>query len=109
MPPGAPGDPGFQNPYCFTCDYGRSASDYEKRYVQSLVYKLPYPESRGKLAKNLIGGWGVSGIFTYQSGFPVTPRVSFDNSESETFADRPDVVKGVPFFPAGTKTRYSMV
>ncbi len=101
---GAPGDPGFQNPYCFTCDYGRSASDYEKRYVQSLVYKLPYPESRGKLAKNLIGGWGVSGIFTYQSGFPVTPRVSFDNSQSETFADRPDVVKGVPIFPGGTKT-----
>jgi hypothetical protein len=99
----APGDPGFQNPYCFTCDYGRSASDYEKRYVQSLVYKLPYPENRGKLAKNLIGGWGVSGIFTYQSGFPVSPRVSFDNSESETFADRPDVVKGVPLFPAGTK------
>ncbi len=100
----APGDPGFQNPYCFTCDYGRSSSDYEKRYVQSLVYQLPYPADRGALAKNLIGGWGISGIFTYQSGFPVTPRVSFDNSESETFADRPDVVKGVPIFPPGTKT-----
>ena len=46
----------------------------------------------------------MSGIFTYQSGFPVSPRVSFDNSESETFADRPDVVKGVPIFPRGTKT-----
>jgi hypothetical protein len=101
---GAPGDPGFQNPYCFTCDYGRSASDYEKRYVQSLVYKLPYPEGRGKLAKNLIGGWGLSGIFTYQSGFPVTPRISFDNSQSETYADRPDVVRGVPIFTAGNKT-----
>ena len=101
----APGDPGFQNPYCFTCDYGRSSSDFEKRYVQSLLYKIPYPANRGALAKNLIGGWGVSGIFTYQSGFPVTPRVSFDNSESETYADRPNVVKGVPLFPAGTKTR----
>ncbi len=44
---GAPGDPGFQNPYCFTCDYGRSASDYEKRYVQSLVYNASLsPEPR---------------------------------------------------------------
>jgi hypothetical protein len=100
----APGDPGFQNPYCFTCDYGRSSSDFERRLVQSWLYKVPYPTDRGPVARNLIGGWGVSGIFTYQSGFPVTPLVSFDNSESETFADRPNVIKGVPLFPAGTRT-----
>jgi len=100
----APGDPGFQNPYCFTCDYGRSSSDFEKRYVQSLIYQVPFPANRSAFAKNLIGGWGLSGIFTYQSGFPVTPRVSFDNSESETYADRPNVLKGVPLFPSGTKT-----
>jgi hypothetical protein len=100
----APGDPGFQNPYCFTCDYGRSSSDFEKRYVQSWVYQLPSLANLGALAKNAISGWGFSGIFTYQSGFPVTPRVSFDNSESETYADRPNVVPGVPIFPSGTRT-----
>lgn len=100
---GAPGDPGFQNPYCFTCDYGRSASDYEKRYAQSVVYKFPHPSGLGAVARNLIGDWQVSGIFTYQSGFPVTPRISFDNSQSVTFADRPNVVPGVPIFPSGMK------
>jgi len=100
---GAPGDPGFQNAYCFSCDYGRSASDYERRFVQSLVYKLPSLTNGGALAKNLMGGWELSGIFTYQSGFPVTPKISFDNSESETYVDRPNVVPGVPIFPAGTR------
>jgi hypothetical protein len=100
---GAPGDPGFQNPYCFSCDYGPSASDYEKRFVQSWVYKVPAPDWKSAFARNAIGGWEVSGIFTAQSGFPVTPRISFDNSETETYADRPDRVLGVPIFPAGTR------
>ncbi|HKV38329.1 MAG TPA: hypothetical protein VJX67_03885, partial [Blastocatellia bacterium] len=100
---GAPGDPGFQRPYCFSCDYGRSPSDFEKRFVQSWVYKVPDPTNRGALAKDLIGGWEFSGIFTYQSGFWVTPHISFDNSESLTFADRPNIVPGVPLFPAGTR------
>ncbi len=99
---GAPGDPGFQNAYCFSCDYGPSASDYERRFVQSFVYQLPSLTGGGAFARNVIGGWQVSGIFTYQSGFPVTPRISFDNSETLTFADRPNVVPGVPLYPAGT-------
>jgi hypothetical protein len=100
---GAPGDPGFQNPYCFSCDYGRSTSDFEKRFVQSWVYKVSPPNWGSAFAKNAIGGWEISGIFTYQSGFPVSPRISYDNSETETYADRPDVVPGVPLFPAGTR------
>ena len=100
---GAPGDPGFQNPYCFHCDYGRSASDFERRFVQSVVYYLPAFSGSSALVKNTVGGWQLSGIFTYQSGFPVTPLVSFDNSESLAYADRPDVVPGAPIFPAGTK------
>jgi hypothetical protein len=100
---GAPGDPGFQNPYCFSCDYGRSTSDFEKRFVQSWVYKVSPPNWGSAFAKNAVGGWEISGIFTYQSGFPVSPRISYDNSETETYADRPDVVPGVPLFPAGTR------
>jgi len=100
---GAPGDPGFQNPYCFTCDYGPSTSDFEKRFVQSWVYKVPAPSGASAFARNAIGGWEISGIFTYQSGFPVSPRISFDNSETNGGADRPNVVPGVPLFPAGTR------
>ena len=97
---GAPGDPGFQNQYCFRCDYGPSASDFRQRFVQSVVYDLPTFKSH-RLLNAVAGGWEVSGIFTYQGGFPVTPLVSGDNSQTQTYADRPNVVSGVPIFVAG--------
>ena len=33
----------------------------------------------------------------------MSPHISFDNSETETYADRPNRVLGVPIFPAGTR------
>jgi hypothetical protein len=103
---GAPGQGGFQNPYCMRCEFGRSSMDYERRFVQSWVYDLPTPRrlGNGHLVQNTIGGWELSGIITLQSGFPITPNISFDNSESLNFADRPNLLLGVPFFPAGTRT-----
>jgi hypothetical protein len=98
---GAPGDPGFQNQYCFRCDYGPSASDFRTRFVQSVVYTLP--GIRSPLLNVISGGWEVSGIFTYQGSFPVTPLVSGDNSQTQTYADRPNVVPGVPIFTTGNQ------
>ena len=99
---GAPGDPGFQNQYCFSCDYGPSASDFRRRFVQSVVYDLPSFRS-GSLLNTVAGGWEISGIFTYQGGFPVTPLVSGDNSQTLTYADRPNVILGAPIFLPGEK------
>jgi hypothetical protein len=96
----APGDPGFQNQYCFRCDYGPSAADFRHRFVQSVVYDLPSFKAN-TLLNMIAGGWEVSGIFTYQGGFPVTPLVSGDNSQTLTYADRPNVVPGAPLFLAG--------
>jgi hypothetical protein len=93
----APGDPGFQNKYCFSCDYGPSASDFKRRFVQSVVYDLPSFKS-GTLLNAIAGGWEISGIFTYQGGFPVTPLVSGDNSQTLTYADRPNIILGAPIF-----------
>ncbi len=93
----APGDPGFQNAYCFRCDYGPSASDFKHRFVESIVYDVP-TFGRRALARNVTGGWELSGIFTYQGGFPVTPLVAGDNSETLTYADRPNVIPGAPIF-----------
>jgi len=97
---GAPGDPGFQNQYCFHCDYGPSASNFGHRFVQSVVYDVP-SLGQNALLKNLVGGWELSGIFTYQGGFPVTPLISGDNSETLTYADRPNVIPNVPLYVAG--------
>jgi hypothetical protein len=99
---GAPGDPGFQNQYCFRCDYGPSASDFRYRFVQSVVYDLPSFKSRA-LLNAVAGGWEISGIFTYQGGFPVTPLVSGDNSQTLTYADRPNVIPGAAIFLPGNR------
>jgi hypothetical protein len=99
---GAPGDPGFQNQYCFSCDYGPSASDFRHRFVQSVVYDLPSLPSNA-LLNAALGAWELSGIFTYQGGFPVTPLVSGDNSLTQTYADRPNIIPGVPIFTSGNR------
>jgi hypothetical protein len=56
----APGDPGFQNQYCFRCDYGPSASDFGQRFVQSVVYDFP-ALGQGALLKNRYRGLGAVG------------------------------------------------
>ncbi len=93
----APGDPGFQNPYCFSCDYGPSSSDFRHRFVQSVVYDIP-GLSRSGLLKTITGGWEISGIFTYQGGFPITPLSSAGTSEVVGANDRANVIPGVPLY-----------
>ncbi len=96
-----PGAPGFQNPYCFSCNYGRAASDFRHRFVASSVYSLPTLANRKSFVKNTLGGWEVSGILTLQSGFPVTPLISFNNSESIGGASWPNVILGCSNVPSG--------
>ena len=57
------------------------------------------PLRSGSLLNTVAGGWEISGIFTYQGGFPVTPLVSGDNSQTLTYADRPNVILGAPILP----------
>jgi hypothetical protein len=69
---------GFEDNHNPSLDYGPSDFDVDHRFVASYVYQLPF--GRGKKfagginrAENLaIGGWEVSGITTFQTGFPYT-------------------------------------
>ena len=108
---GTAGDAGNQNPHCIACDFGRSADDFERRFTQSWVYNLPTPfkSYNSRAAKGILGGWEWSGVLTLQSGFPVTPSVSIDNSESLEYADRPNRVPGVPVFTARESHAHSVV
>src|ERR1700730_10784945 len=58
------------NPTNFNATYGPSLFDSRHRFVFNYVWDLPVPKMQGFAGKAL-NGWQVSGIYTYQSGFPI--------------------------------------
>jgi hypothetical protein len=101
---GAPGDIGYQDAYCFSCNRGRSSFDVRQRFVISGIYELPAMRSLPVAARMIAGGWQISGIVSAQSGFGFTPLISGDNALSATGSQRPNVVLGVDPFGPGTRT-----
>jgi hypothetical protein len=57
-------------PTNFNATYGPSLFDSRHRFVFNYVWQLPGSKLQG-VAKQLLGGWQLSGIYTYQSGFPI--------------------------------------
>ncbi len=58
------------NPLNFNSTYGPSLFDSRHRFVFNYVWELPVPKYQGFKGKAL-DGWQVSGIYTFQSGFPI--------------------------------------
>jgi hypothetical protein len=58
------------NPTNFNATYGPSLYDARHRFVFNYVWELPVPKKDGFAGKAL-NGWQVSGIYTYQTGFPI--------------------------------------
>ena len=58
------------NPVNFRATRGLSLLDAKHRFVFSPVWDLPFKGGPG-VAGKLAGGWGVSAIITYQTGFPI--------------------------------------
>jgi hypothetical protein len=91
-------DNGEQNDACINpCERGRSSFNQKQRFVASILYDLPVGRGRhflnqGGLANAIIGGWRVSSILTFGSGFP--SGVSTGTNRSNAGGDRPDAVGG---------------
>jgi hypothetical protein len=66
----------------------RSSFDRRHRFVLSCIYELP------RLGPKILNGWQVAGNFRAESGRPFTPIITFDNSGTGMFVDRPDLVGG---------------
>lgn len=83
-------------------DYGLAAYDVRNIGVISAVYMLPF--GRGKMFGNDLhgfsnfaaSGWSVDSIVTLQSGFSITPQLSYNPSTTETPA--------IPSAPSSTPT-----
>jgi len=98
-------NPGYQNEFNRSMDRSVLGSDFPHRLVMSGVYDLPFGKGRW------LGGWQVNGIFTYQSGQPLSfgvtgapayagTRANFTGAaEAQTsgsFSDRLGGVSGGP-------------
>ncbi len=71
----------------------RGPSDYDVRHslVIAGVWDLPIFRNRHDFLGNVVGGWSVSGIYTYHTGFPWTPVVfGPQNNDPNGDSYRPD-------------------
>ncbi|HEY2822152.1 MAG TPA: carboxypeptidase-like regulatory domain-containing protein [Candidatus Acidoferrum sp.] len=76
------------NPLHLAADKGLATFDVRNIGVVNLLYELPFGRGRqfGSAYEgwtgSLIGGWALSSIVTAQSGFPITPQLSYNPSNS---------------------------
>jgi hypothetical protein len=86
--------PGF-NALDFARNYGPSANDDPQRLVVNYVYTLPFYKY-GRHWKRVTDGWNLSGLGTFQHGFPVGAfQTAFDDlqaSPNQSFFANPDFV-----------------
>lgn len=78
------------DPTDFGLEWGHSDNDIRHRLVLSGVWNLDYFGGRDSwLAKVFLQGWALSGIVTWQSGFPYSATVGVDlNRDGNTRNDR---------------------
>jgi len=83
------------NPIDFKKGYSLSQFDARHRLVLSYIWQLPIRQLHGAAGK-LADGWSVSGITTFQSGFPIRITSNADlelqNSFAFLTAGEPDIV-----------------
>ncbi len=93
------------NPQNFRRSYSLSQFDSRNRVVLSYVWQLPIKARRGAVGK-LVSGWGLSGIVTFQAGFPIritsSDDIELQNSFDFLTPGEPDLVsRFIPLNPRG--------
>jgi hypothetical protein len=73
-------------------DRGPSEFDHTHRFVISYVWDLPRLAHQNLFVRTLAGGWQLTGIFTAQSGGPLTVLAGKDQSSTGIGVDRAQFV-----------------
>jgi len=95
------------NPINLNATYGPSLFDARHRFVFSYVWELPVPKYDG-FKGQMLNGWQVSGIVTYQTGFPVRITSAADVEEfSSTFFEAPGEPNWAPGYPTTHLTQWN--
>lgn len=91
---------GFMNNHAPQLDYGLSDFDVAQRFVASYIYDLPIGRGKKILGDTnravdaAVGGWRLSGITTFQSGFPASITASDALGLDSTQFQRANYVPG---------------
>jgi hypothetical protein len=99
----------FSNPHPTDQRFNRGLSDFDVRhnFRTSLVYELPWFSSRNFLLRTVAGGWTISSILDWRSGFPFGLTSGRDNSFSGMNLDRADIT-GNPALP-GNRSKDELI
>lgn len=84
---------GIQNFYNLNGERSVSGFDQTQRYVQTILYDVPFFRGTKGLTRLLLHGWQASTITTVQSGFPAPIDFGVDTTGTG-IGSRPDVVAG---------------
>jgi hypothetical protein len=76
-----------ENSYNIAAEKGLSDFDNRNRWVNSIDYELPIGKGRqflnqGGVVDAVLGGWHIGGIITLRSGFPFSPQIGLDPSNT---------------------------
>jgi hypothetical protein len=90
----------IQDPRNIDASRADGAFDFRHIFTASYNYELPF--GRGKpllrdanpVLNQFVGGWQVTGITHITSGGPFTVNLTYDNTNTGLYADRPNLVTG---------------
>lgn len=71
--------------------YGPSDADHPQRFVATLMYELPGRRLSNRLLREVVGGWQINSITTFESGSPTTVFNGYTSS-FDYMGDVPDRV-----------------
>ncbi|HEY4661185.1 MAG TPA: TonB-dependent receptor, partial [Terriglobales bacterium] len=80
--------PFAQNSYDLAAERGRADFDQTLRWILSFDYELPFGKQGSRFSNGVMdavaGGWHLGGIYTLASGFPFSPYINNDTSNTGT-------------------------
>jgi hypothetical protein len=82
-----------QDVYYMRGDRSVSGFDLTHRFVQTVLYDLPYARGLHGAPRYILDGWQLSTIMTFQSGFPAAVTSNIDTTGTG-ISSRPDLVTG---------------
>jgi Carboxypeptidase regulatory-like domain/TonB dependent receptor-like, beta-barrel len=76
-----------QDSYNIRAEKGLADFDNRERWVTSVDYEIPVGKgqhflNRGGPIDAVLGGWHIGGIISFRSGFPFSPEIGFDPSNT---------------------------